>query len=232
MNMEQGEIKSPEAGKIRLSDYLNKGTFRTVIYMTSGIIVFLVGVIVYGIILNSLEEPLSEAMQGKGFKKLKDVNIIIDRRSYTLSLLEDTVLIKTYRASFGRNLLEPKSKADDNATPVGEYKICDIDTAHNYYKFLKLNYPNLNDAAEALRKGLITQKEYDQLKFEFYYEECPKLQTVLGGNIGIHGIGRLNYIFKNLPFVYNWTDGSIALSNENIDEIYSVIMEGTKVVIK
>jgi murein L,D-transpeptidase YafK len=230
--MKQDEIKSQEAGKIRIADYLNKGTFRTVIYMTSGIIVFLVGVIVYGIILNSLEEPLSEAMFEKGFKKLNNVNIIVDRRSYTLRLFEDTVLIKTYRASFGRNLLESKSRADDNATPVGEYKICDIDTTHIYYKFLKLNYPNVNDAAEALRKGLITQKEYDQLKFEFYYEGCIRLKTVLGYKFGIHGIGRLNYIFKNLPFVYNWTDGSIALSNENIDEIYSVIKEGTKVVIK
>jgi len=55
---------------------------------------------------------------------------------------------------------------------------------------------------------------------------------VLGGNICIHGIGRLNSIFKNLPFVYNWTDGSIALSNESLDEILSVIKTGTQVVIK
>jgi murein L,D-transpeptidase YafK len=230
--MEQDEIKAQEAGRIRVSDYLNKGTIRTVIFMTSGIIVFLVGVIVYGIILNSLEEPLSKAMFEKGLHSLQDVNIIIDRRSYTLKLYEDTILIKTYRASFGRNLLNPKSRVDDNATPVGEYKICDIDTIHYYYKFLKLNYPNINDAAEALRKGLITQREYDQLKFQFYYEGCVRLKTILGNNVGIHGIGRLNYIFKNLPFVYNWTDGSIALSNENIDEIYSVIEVGTKVVIK
>ncbi len=52
------------------------------------------------------------------------------------------------------------------------------------------------------------------------------LETELGNNIGIHGIGRLNFIFKNLPFIYNWTDGSIAVSNENIDEIYSVAKKG------
>ena len=55
---------------------------------------------------------------------------------------------------------------------------------------------------------------------------------MLGGEIGIHGIGRLNYIFKNLPFVYNWTNGSIAMSDEDIDELYSVVKLGTKVVIK
>jgi murein L,D-transpeptidase YafK len=121
---------------------------------------------------------------------------------------------------------------DDGATPVGEYKICDIDTAHKYYKFLRLNYPNLGDAVDALRRGVVTQSQFDQLKFEFYYEECPKLETELGNSVGIHGIGRLNFIFKNLPFVYNWTDGSIALKNESIDEILSITGKGTKVVIK
>ena len=37
---------------------------------------------------------------------------------------------------------------------------------------------------------------------------------------------------KNLPFVYNWTNGSISVSNEAIDEIFSVVQKGTKVVIK
>jgi murein L,D-transpeptidase YafK len=200
--------------------------------MTAGIIVFIVGVIVYGIILNSMENSLEEAMLEKGFTELKDVNLIIDRKNFSLNLYEDTVLVKSYRISLGRNNSIPKSRINDEATPVGEYKICSIDTAHKYYKFLKLNYPNLNDAADALRKGILTQSQFDQIKFEFYYEECPKLETELGGDIGIHGIGRLNYIFKNLPFVYNWTDGSIALKNESIDEILSIIGKGTRVVIK
>lgn len=217
---------------IKLSDFVNKNTLRNVFYMTAGIIVFIVGVIVYGVILNSLEDTLQEETLKKGFTELQEVNILIDRKTFTLNIYEDTVLIKTYRANFGRNVNISKSRADDNATPAGEYKICDIDTANEYYKFLKINYPNLSDASEALRKGLISQKEFDQLKFEFYYEDCPKLETVLGNNIGIHGIGRLNFIFKNLPFVYNWTDGSIALKNESIDEILSVVKEGTKVVIK
>lgn len=168
----------------------------------------------------------------KGYKTLKNTQIVIERRNYCLNLYEDSVLIKTYRANFGRNISLPKSKKDDNATPVGEYRICDIDTVHKYYKFLRINYPNLNDAAEALRKGIISQKEFDELKFEFYYEDCPSDNTALGGGIGIHGIGEYNSIFKNLPFVFNWTDGSVAVTNESINEIYSVVKKGTKVVIK
>lgn len=215
-----------------LKQYIDKNTVRNIIYISITIILFMVGVVVYGVILNVREVPLSEAMIEKGFTQLSKPNIIIDRETYTLNLYEDTVLVKSYRVSFGRNVHKIKNKAYDEATPVGEYKICEIDTSHQYFMFFRLNYPNLKDAAEALRKGWITQKQFNQLKFEFYYEECTKYNKVLGGNIGIHGIGRLNYIFKNLPFVFNWTDGSIAMSDENMKELYSVVKVGTKVVIK
>src|ERR1035437_5977145 len=212
--------------------YFNKNTLQKIIFFSGGTIIFIVGVILYGIIINIREIPLNEAMRLKGFSKLSNTSILIERKNYSLSIYEDTVLIKTYRANFGRNINSPKSREGDNATPVGEYMICSIDTLNRYYKFLRLNYPNLTDADEALVKGIITQKQYDKLNFEFYYGECPDPDTDLGGNIGIQGIGKYNVMFKNLPFVFNWTDGSIAVSNEDIDEIYSVIKRGTKVVIK
>jgi murein L,D-transpeptidase YafK len=230
--VEPEEKKYPRFRDIDFSNLVNKNTFRNIFFMTAGIILFIIGVVVYGIILNSMEDSLQEEMLEKGFTNLKNVSIIIDRKNFSLSIFEDTVAIKSYRISLGRNNAVPKSKVKDGATPVGEYNICEVDTAHKYYKFLKLNYPNINDATEALKRNVITQRQFDQLKFEYYYEGCPKTETDLGGNIGIHGIGRLNYIFKNLPFVYNWTDGSVALKNESIDEILSVIGKGTKVVIK
>jgi murein L,D-transpeptidase YafK len=192
----------------------------------------MIGVIVYGIILNIREVSLANAMRDKGFPRLSNSNIIVDRENYTLSLFEDTVLVKNYRVNFGRNVHHRKTKAGDEATPVGEYKICSIDTSHEFNIFLSLNYPNLEDAANALRKGWLTQKEFNQLKFDFYYGGCTKYNEIIGGNIGIHGIGRLNFIFKNLPFVFNWTNGSIAMSDENINELYSVVKIGTKIVIK
>ena len=216
----------------RLFTLISKNSLRNAVYFSGGIILFLAGTIVYGIILNLREDSLLEALKEKGYERFENPNIVVERKSFSLNLFEDTVLIKTYRASFGKNLSASKTKAEDNATPRGEYAICDIDSNNQYHKFLKLNYPNVNDAAEALRKGWITQKQFDQLKFEFYYEGCPKANTILGGNLGIHGIGKFDYILKNLPFVYNWTNGSIAVSNEAIDEIFSVVQKGTKVVIK
>lgn len=210
----------------------NKTALRNIVFSISGILLFLAGTMVYGIILNLREVPLTDAMLKKGFTKLDDVSIVVDRKNFTLSIYQDTVLIKSYKASFGRNLKSKKSAVNDNATPVGIYKICNVDTTHDYYKFLRLNYPNLDDGSEALRMGRITQREFNDLKFDFYYNDCIQTKTILGNNIGIHGIGRLNYVFKNLPFVYNWTDGSVAISNENIDELLTVVGKGTKVVIK
>jgi murein L,D-transpeptidase YafK len=226
------DFKSFKIGPITPSEYLNKATVRNIIYMTLAIFLFLCGVIVYGIILNLREVPLSEALLQKGFSELKNPNIVIDRVNFTLDLYEDSVLVKTYRASFGRTLHKPKRRAGDGATPVGRYQVCSIDTSSKYYKLFRLNYPSLNDASDALKKGLISQKEFNNIKFEYYYEGCTGYNRVLGGNIGIHGIGKFNYILKNLPFVFNWTDGSVALSDEDIEEIYSVIKIGTEVVIK
>jgi murein L,D-transpeptidase YafK len=216
----------------KIISFFSSPLLRNVLFTIGAMALFVSGVIVYGVILNLREITLSEAMAQKGFRQLNDVNIVIDRKTFTLSIYEDTVFIKSYRVSFGRNLLDKKKLINDGATPIGTYKICSIRDDKTYFKFLQINYPNLDDASEALRKSLITQKQFNQLKFEFYYEECVSVNPVLGGNIGIHGIGRLNPIFKNLPFVYNWTDGSIAISNESLEEILLVIKTGTQVVIK
>ncbi len=228
------EEQQQKNNKIRLYllAFLNKNMIRNVFLFSGGIIIFVAGVIVYGIIINLREIPLNVIMAKKGINELIHPNILVNRQSYSLKLYDDTVLIKTYRANFGRNVNSPKQRSGDLATPVGDYKICEIDTNNKYYKFFMINYPNISDASDGLRKGEITQEEFDLIKFDYSNGKCPVANTPLGGDMGIHGIGRLDYLFKYLPFVYNWTDGSIALSNQDIDELYSVVKKGTKVVIK
>jgi len=223
---------SAQTNQEEYSNRFDKNLWGNVFLLSGGVVLFLIGMILYGIITNIREIPLNEQMALKGIKNFNSPNIVIDRYNYSLSIYEDTLLIKSYRAVFGRNNKIAKTKIGDLSTPVGEYKICDIDTVNKYHKFFNINYPNLSDAMKGLRKNVITQQQFDQLKYEFYYGNCPKLLTNLGNNIGIHGIGKLNFIFKNLPFVFNWTDGSIAISDENIDELYTVIKKGAKVVIK
>lgn len=215
-----------------VKDAINISTLKNIIYFSGGIIVFLLGVLLYGIFLNMTEDSLIERLNKLGISTIQKPLIVVDRKAYTLSLYDDTIMVKVYRVNFGQNISDPKIFAHDNATPVGEYEVTGINHSHKYYKFIRLNYPNVNDAANALRKGMISQKEYDDIKFQNYYGGGPAYNNTLGGNIGIHGIGEYNGIFKNLPFNFNWTDGSIALNNENIDELLTVISKGTKIVIQ
>ena len=191
--------------------------------------IFFAGLIFYGVILNLREVTLKEALTEKRLTKLENVYLVIDRTNYRISLYSNKILVKTYKAVFGKSSGTIKSSVDDNITPIGDYKVCAIDTLNKYHKFFHLDYPNERDAAEALKQGYIFDDEFNTIILAAKKNECPPKETKLGSEIGIHGIGTYNIIFKNLPFPFNWTNGSIAVSNENIDELYSVIKVGTPV---
>jgi murein L,D-transpeptidase YafK len=193
---------------------------------------FFAGIIVYGIVINLREISLKEALAEKNITQIENPSIVIDRRNYALELYLNKVMVKKYNVVFGRNSGSKKYSKDDFITPSGEYKICKIDTNHTYYKKLYLNYPNTADAAEALRLKLISQDQFEEIIESNKKNICPYPKSPLGADIGIQGIGEYNFVFKNLPFVFNWTNGSIALSNENTDEILSVVKIGTRVTIK
>ncbi|HEX2867197.1 MAG TPA: L,D-transpeptidase [Ignavibacteriales bacterium] len=184
-------------------------------------------------VLNLRDVPLSEALAEKHMRYMTNVHLLVDRRNYRLELYSDTVLVKSYRAVFGRNNgSHGRSAAENQIAPAGNYQICEIDTSSEYHKFLRLNFPNYKDITEAFKSGIISEGEYETLYGELEAGGCPKSDKKKFPAIGIHGTGRLNFIFKNLPFTFNWTNGSVAVSNENIDEIYSVIKPGTEVDIK
>lgn len=202
---------------------------RNIIYISGSVVIFFAGMVLYGVILNLREVPLSEALNEKGIKHVQNVRLYVDRKNYRIELYSDNVLVKSYKAVFGKNSATLKTSADDNVTPLGDYKICSIDTTSKYHKFLHLNYPNEHDAAEAYKQGYINKDEFNVIVLNSRQNSCPPAETKLGSDIGIHGIGTYDVIFRNLPFTFNWTNGSIAVSNENIDELYSVVKIGTPV---
>jgi murein L,D-transpeptidase YafK len=204
---------------------------KNIAYILGSVFVFFSGLIFYGMILNAREIPLKKAMEKAKLRKLQNVKIVINRNTYELKLFSDSVLVKTYKAVFGRNKSNIKN-GNDMATPRGKYKICRITRTSEYYRFYFLNYPNTKDAAEGLKKKLIDKDNYLRIVKALEKGNCPPQNTTLGGKIGIHGIGKYDFIFRNLPFVFNWTNGSVALSNEDIDELAPYLKIGTPVIIK
>jgi len=205
---------------------------KNVFYIIASIILFFSGLIIYGIFLSTREAELSELMKSKNIKEFGEASIIIDRRTYKLDLFSDGILVKRYRAVFGKNNNGLKTKANDYITPVGDYRVCNIKDDSQYYKLILINYPNEKDAGEALKRGLIDEKSFKKISDANAKGKCPKFDPILGGDISIHGLGEYDFIFKNLPFSFNWTDGSIALNNSDIQELVEVIKIGTPIKIK
>jgi murein L,D-transpeptidase YafK len=202
---------------------------KNILYISGSVAVFFTGMICYGIILNLREVPLDEAMREKGLTKIENVKLVVNRRDYRIELYSNKIFVKSYKAVFGKNTSTVKNSKNDMVTPVGEYRICEMDTSSKYHKFLRLNYPNEKDAGEAMKRRYISEEEFDAILLAQSRNDCPPRDTRLGADIGIQGIGEYDLIFRNLPFSFNWTNGSIAVSNKSIDEIYSVVKIGTTV---
>ncbi len=205
---------------------------RNIIYIGGSVLVFFTGLVVYGIILNTTQIPLNEALRNKGIKTFGEIKLVVYRDEYLLELFSDSILIKSYKVVFGRNNKTQKKSKNDFITPAGKYFICSIDTGVIYHKFFHLNYPSEKDASDALRKGIISREEFSEVLTASENGDCPPGNTALGSEIGIHGIGEFDFIFRNLPFAFNWTNGSIAMSNEDIDELYNIIKVGAPVIIR
>jgi murein L,D-transpeptidase YafK len=202
---------------------------KNILYISASIVIFFVGLILYGLILNSGELTLEEALKEKNLSSIENLRIIVDRSSYRLEIYSGNIFVKSYKSVFGKNSSNLKTSANDLVTPLGDYKICAIDLDHKYHKFLQLSYPNEKDAAEALKRGYINQDEFEAIIIASKKNGCPPKETKLGSYIGIHGIGEYDLIFRNLPFTFNWTNGSIAISNKNIDELTSIVKIGTPI---
>ena len=188
--------------------------------------------IFYGVMLNIREISLQEAMNEKGISEINNPKLVIDLSKHRVFLYNGSSFVKSYKASFGRGGLNKKLGQTDYITPIGKYEICSIDTVHKFYKFLEMSYPNVNDATEALREGYITTEEFNYITNASKNDESIESKKNFFTKLGIHGIGEYNFIFKNLPFVFDWTNGSVAVSNENVDEILSVVSVGTTIEIK
>lgn len=193
---------------------------------------FFSATILYGIILNGTEVTLDEALIQRGIVQFGKVSIVVDRRNYKLNLYSDSTLVKSYKAVFGKHSGRRNKMLTDFDTPIGRYIICEKNNFNKYHKMLKLNYPNENDLAEMLRLKTISKNEYSLIMESKNQFGCVENKLFQNGEIGIHGTGEYNSIFTNLPFAFNWTNGSVAVSNENIDELFSVVNVGTQVNIK
>lgn len=134
--------------------------------------------------------------------------ILVIKSHNKMILLSGKKEIKRYHVVFGGNPEGHKQKEGDEKTPEGEYILDYKKSDSSYYKSIHISYPNKKDKLSAKSLG-----------------------TNPGGMIMIHGqkngLGWLSPITQN----FNWTNGCITLTNSDMEEVWQLIQEGTKIVI-
>lgn len=154
------------------------------------------------------EDWIDQAMRHS--LKEETVVLIIEKISHQCLVVRNGEQIHRFPVELGPNWLGPKRWEGDRATPEGSYSVVRKKSGPDtrYYKALLIDYPNSED----------------RLRFQLDLDQggIPEGIDQMGGSIEIHGMGGKGS---------DWTDGCIALSNEDMDVLYALCEKGTKVTI-
>jgi murein L,D-transpeptidase YafK len=159
-----------------------------------------------------------------------DVHLLVDTHAGTLAVMRGDEVIRLFGdIAIGRYGVTDEKRRGDNRTPLGTFTIGWITDQSRYHRFLGLNYPDLETASRAFFKGLISKEEWLEIRRASKAGKRPPQNTALGGLIGIHGIGAGDAAVHR---EYNWTNGCVALTNEEIDQLLDWVTVGTRVEIR
>jgi len=135
--------------------------------------------------------------------------IVIIKSRREMTLMAAGKPLKTYKVALGSQPVGAKEREGDHKTPEGNYMI-DSKVEHSrFHRALHISYPNQADR-----------------------ERARKLGARPGGAVEIHGLGDKFGWVGALHRQTDWTDGCVAVTNEEIDEIWPLVAVGTPVEIK
>ena len=132
--------------------------------------------------------------------------VIVNKAKRELLLMHEGNMVRSYRVALGRNPVGPKTKQGDGKTPEGIYSISGRNAASAFHRALRVSYPNSADRAQAKRLGV-----------------AP------GGDIMIHGLPNGQGHIGKAHLQTDWTEGCIAVTNAEIEEIWGLVRDGTRV---
>jgi len=135
--------------------------------------------------------------------------VIVLKKERILRLESHGREIKTYKVALGGDPIGAKTRQGDHKTPEGVY-VLDFRNAHSkFYKAIHISYPSAHDRAAAREPGV-----------------SP------GGDVFLHGLPN-GYGFVGAAHrLKDWTDGCIAVTNVEIDEIWAAVADGTPIEIR
>jgi murein L,D-transpeptidase YafK len=142
-------------------------------------------------------------------KPLRADRVVVLKKERTLQLLSQGKVIKTYKVALGGDPVGAKTRQGDHKTPEGFY-VLDSRNAHSrFYKSIHISYPSARDRA-AVRQNHVSP----------------------GGDVFVHGLPNGYGWLGASHRARDWTDGCIAVTNQEIDEIWLAVADGTPIEIR
>lgn len=177
------------------------------------------------LVFQSMFIPLSTAMAEPG-----EIWVLVDTQELTLVVMEgESVLQKYDNIAIGSNGPTLAKLVSDETTPLGDFRISGVNERSRYRLFLALDYPTMEHAQRALDDGRLSPEEYIAVNNAWLAKVPPPQNTRLGGHLGIHGLGGGS---EEIHGIVNWTDGCIAVTNEQIEELSHWVGVGTRVTVR
>lgn len=140
--------------------------------------------------------------EGKLPNNIKVEKIVVNKSRRTLELWANGRIIKVYPVSLGSDPIGHKHHEGDGRTPEGSYIINDKNPNSQFHLNLGISYPNQKDRLSSQNPG---------------------------GDIKIHGLKNgLGFIGRFHRF-FDWTNGCIAVTNQEIEELFDVVPVGTPI---
>ena len=187
------------------------------------------------------QEPTEGESEGILYS-IGEPKIFVSKPENLLYIYDEDREIRRYTIMLGSQG-GSKRVRDDNKTPEGSYYICEKSENTRDFslgsRWMRLSYPNAQDAEFGLRNGIIDRSEYNEICKAIENEEIPPQNTKLGSGIGIHGIKETELSRLGLPFLKAFhrltgvgmdiSEGCIMMDNCDIEEIYPHLPLGTTV---
>ncbi|MFL6469169.1 MAG: murein L,D-transpeptidase family protein [Pyrinomonadaceae bacterium] len=153
---------------------------------------------------------------------MQRIRIEIHKKERTLRVYEGENLIKTFAVVLGFAPAGDKAVEGDGKTPEGRFYVFTKNPESKFHLSLGISYPSIEDAERGVKENLISKEESDSIKKAINEKAKPLQKTKLGGEIYIHGGGTDG----------DWTDGCIALNNNEIAELFELVPVGAVVDIR
>lgn len=153
---------------------------------------------------------LKKEEAGSSFFPLEKADkVLVLKSERKLHLIRKEKIFRTYSVALGRSPVGDKVKEGDNKTPEGNYTLDWRNSNSSCYKSLHISYPNKEDKARA-----------------------KKLNVSPGGDVMIHGLHPSNEWMGKMHLKIDWTYGCVAVTNEEMDEIWKSVKNGTPIEIR